>query len=322
MKKPSIRDVAAMANVSTATVSHVLNSTRYVSEETVQKVRNAIEALQYTPNITARGFRTGKTHTIGFILPDISNHFFSSLVEVVENALSSNGYHLIIAITKEDFRLELEHLQYFSAGVTDGIILASTATDTAEIRSVLPSNFPITFVDRRPDKMIWDNVTITSERAIYDAVNYLYVKGHRKIGFLSGLPTISTSIERLNAYKRALSQNNLPFSEDMVSLGNSLVENTKAGTESLLRVGCTAIVVCNGLMTYEAQQYLWNTNNADSNKIDIVGFKDEYRLVAGSVFVSQPIDELGIRTAEQILYRIQNPDAPTKEIVLNSLFVC
>lgn len=320
MKKPSIRDVAEMAGVSTATVSHVLNGTRFVAGETAKKVCDSIEALQYKPNITARGFRTGKTNTVGFILPDISNHFFSSLVETVENTLSDRGYHLILATTREKLQLELEHLQYFSAGIADGIILASTATDGSAIADVLPSGYPLAFVDRHPDNLLWDSLSITSEQAIFEAVNYLCKKGHKKIGFLSGLPTISTSIERLNAYKTALKQNGLDFNEDMVSVGNSVVEATKAGTENLLNLGCTAIVVCNGLMTYEAQQYLWD-NNQSAEKIDIVGFKDDYRLAAGSAFISQPIDELGVRTAEQILYRIEHPSAPIKEIVLNSMFV-
>ncbi len=321
MKKTSIRDVAKLAGVSTATVSHALNGTRFVSEEVVKRVKESAEALQYTPNMAARGFRTGKANTVGFILPDISNHFFSSLVERIENSLSQKGYHLIIAITKESSQLEKRHLQYFSAGVTDGIILASAATDAAEIEGVLPAGFPITLVDRRPDHLMWDNVTISSERAVFDAVNYLSKKGHKRIGFLSSPPALSTTRERLGAYKMALKKNDLPFDEEMVRFGNSQVESTRLGTEALIGAGCTAIMVCNGLMTYEAQQYLWDRSEPLTGKVDIVGFKDEYRLAAGSAFIAQPIEELGLRTAEQILYRIENAEAPIRETVLNSMFV-
>ena len=321
MKKPALRDVAKLAGVSTATVSHALNGTRFVSEEIVQRVKKSAEELQYTPNMVARGFRRGKSNTIGLILPDISNHFFSSLVGIIENSLSKKGYHLIIAITNENFQLERQHLQYFSAGVTDGIILASAATDAAKIEEVLPGGFPITLIDRCPNDLVWDSVAISSERAIFDAVSYLVQKGHKRIGFLSGLPTLSTTQERLGAYKMALKQNDLPFDEEMMCLGNSQVESSKTGTEALISVGCTAIVVCNGLMTYEAQQYLWDRSEPLMEKIDIVGFKDGYRLVAGSAFIAQPIEELGIRSAEQILYRIENTEAPIREIVLNSVFV-
>lgn len=321
MKKPSIREVAELAGVSTATVSHVLNGTRFVTEETIQKVMSAVKELQYTPNTIARGFRTGKSKTIGFILPDISNHFFSSLVEIIENYLSAHNYHLIIAITREDIKSELEHLQYFASGSTDGIILASAANDCSIMKNILPDSFPITFIDRHPDNLYNDSVIINSEHAILGAINYLINKGHRRIGFLSGLPALSTTVERLQAYKSALKQNNIDFDSSMISFGNSRIDSTKIGTDSLISNGCTAIVVCNGLMTYEAQQYLWESNNDHSQQIEIVGFKDEYRLAAGSAFISQPIEELGTIAAKQILNRINNPDAPVREIILSSRFV-
>ena len=160
---------------------------------------------------------------------------------------------------------------------------------------------------------------INSEHAIGEAINYLINKGHRRIGFLSGLPALSTTVERLEAYKSALKQNNIDYDSSMISFGNSRIDSTKTGTDLLINNGCTAIVVCNGLMTYEAQQYLWENNN--SQQIEIVGFKDEYRLATGSAFISQPIEELGTIAAKQILSRINNPDAPVREIILSSRFV-
>ena len=100
--KVTISDVARLAGVSTATVSHTINSTRYVSGETKEKVYRAIAELGYTPDASARSFRTGKKKTIGFIVPDISNKFFATMIESVENYLSAHGYHLIIANTKEN----------------------------------------------------------------------------------------------------------------------------------------------------------------------------------------------------------------------------
>ena len=98
--KVTISDVAKLAGVSTATVSHTINATRYVSSETKDKVYRAIQELGYTPDASARSFRTGKKKTIGFIVPDISNKFFGTMIESVENYLSAHGYHLIIAIPK------------------------------------------------------------------------------------------------------------------------------------------------------------------------------------------------------------------------------
>ena len=98
--KVTISDVAKLAGVSTATVSHTINNTRYVSDETKEKVYQAIKELGYTPDASARSFRTGKKKTIGFIVPDIANKFFATMIESVENYLAGHGYHLIIANTK------------------------------------------------------------------------------------------------------------------------------------------------------------------------------------------------------------------------------
>ena len=115
--KATISDVARLAGVSTATVSHTINSTRYVSGETKEKVYQAIRQLGYTPDASARSFRTGKKKTIGFIVPDISNKFFGTIIESAENYLSAQGYHLIIANTKESMDREETNLRLLTAGL-------------------------------------------------------------------------------------------------------------------------------------------------------------------------------------------------------------
>jgi LacI family transcriptional regulator len=122
--KVTISDVARLAGVSTATVSHTINNTRYVSEETKENVYQAIAELGYTPDASARSFRTGKKRTIGFIVPDISNKFFGTIIEAVENYLSTRGYHLIIANTKEDATREETNIRLLSAGLVDGLLVA------------------------------------------------------------------------------------------------------------------------------------------------------------------------------------------------------
>ena len=146
--KVTISDVAKLAGVSTATVSHTINSTRYVSEETKEKVYQAIAQLGYTPDASARSFRTGKKKTIGFIVPDISNKFFATMIESVENTLSQAGYRLIIANTKENVEREENNLRLLSAGLVDGLLVASTMEDFQRFDSLIPAGFPVVLVDR------------------------------------------------------------------------------------------------------------------------------------------------------------------------------
>ena len=118
--KVTISDVARLAGVSTATVSHTINNTRYVSGETKEKVYKAIAELGYTPDASARSFRTGKKKTVGFIVPDISNKFFGTMIESVEDYLSAHGYHLIVANTKESKEREETSIRLLTAGLVDG----------------------------------------------------------------------------------------------------------------------------------------------------------------------------------------------------------
>ena len=117
--KVTISDVAKLAGVSTATVSHTINNTRYVSNETKEKVYKAIAELGYTPDASARSFRTGKKRIIGFIVPDIANKFFATMIESVENYLSAHGYQLLIANTKEDMDREETNIRLLTAGLAD-----------------------------------------------------------------------------------------------------------------------------------------------------------------------------------------------------------
>ena len=122
--KVTISDVAKLAGVSTATVSHTINNTRYVSNETKEKVYRAIEELGYTPDASARSFRTGKKKIIGFIVPDIANKFFATMIESVEKYLSANGYQLIIANTRENMDREETNIRLLTAGLVDGLLVA------------------------------------------------------------------------------------------------------------------------------------------------------------------------------------------------------
>ena len=168
--KVTISDVARLAGVSTATVSHTINSTRYVSGETKEKVYRAIAELGYTPDASARSFRTGKKKTIGFIVPDISNKFFATMIESVENYLSAHGYHLIIANTKENPEREETNIRLLSAGLVDGLLIASTMEDFSRFESLIPAGFPVVLVDRTFDTKRFPSVSVSNFQPIYRSV--------------------------------------------------------------------------------------------------------------------------------------------------------
>ena len=323
--KVTISDVAKLAGVSTATVSHTINNTRYVSNETKEKVYSAIAQLGYTPDASARSFRTGKKKTVGFIVPDIANKFFATMIESVENYFSAHGYHLIIANTKEDMDREETSIRLLSAGLVDGLLIASTMDDFQRLDALIPAGFPVVLVDRTFETKKYSTVCVSNFQPIYRSVCRLAGKGDQRIGIIGGLPRLSTTKERISAYQQAIVDCGLPQDPDLIRYGNSMENSAQKCLEELLEQKCDAIIVCQGLMASETMIYLHQKGLRLSEDVDLVSFVDYdadiYRLYANQMdSIIQPVEELGVAAGEQILERIETPDAPVFEKVLTSAY--
>ena len=321
----TISDVARLAGVSTATVSHTINNTRYVSEETKEKVYQAIAELGYTPDASARSFRTGKKRTIGFVVPDISNKFFGTMIEAVENHLSAHGYHLIIANTKEDADREETNIRLLSAGLVDGLLVTSTMEDFERFDRLIPAGFPVVLVDRTFETKKYSSLCVSNFQPIYRSVCRLAAKGAKRIGIVGGLPRLSSTKERISAYQQAVADCGLPQDENLIRYGDSMENSVQACLDALLAEKCDAIVVCQGLMASETVIYLHQKGIQLAKDIDLVSFVDYdsnfYELYSSQMdCIVQPVEELGAAAGEQILSRVENPDAPVFEKVLTSAY--
>ena len=323
--KVTISDVAKRAGVSTATVSHTINHTRYVSNETKAKVYKAIEALGYTPDASARSFRTGKKKTVGFIVPDISNKFFATMIESVENCLSEHGYHLIIANTKENMEREETNIRLLTAGLVDGLLVASTMDDAERFQSLIPAGFPVVLVDRVFNVKKFPSICVSNFQPIYRSVCRLAGKGDRRIGIIGGLPRLSSTQERISAYQQAVMDCGLPQDDRLICYGDSMEDSARSCLDTLLEQHCDAVIVCQGLMASETIIYLHQKGIQLTRDIDLVSFVDYnsnfYQLYADQMdTIIQPVEELGQAAGEQILSRIEQPDAPVFENVLTSTY--
>ena len=323
--KVTISDVARLAGVSTATVSHTINNTRYVSSDTKEKVYQAIAELGYTPDASARSFRTGKKKTVGFIVPDISNKFFGTLIESAENYLSAQGYHLIIANTKENMEREETNLRLLTAGLVDGLLIASTMDDFARLDALIPANFPVVLVDRTFDARKYASVSVSCFQSIYRSVCRLAGKGKRRIGIIGGLPRLSTTKERVAAYRAAIADCGLPQNEDLIRYGDSMEDSAPPCLDWLLEQNCDAILVCQGLMASVTIAYLRGRSIRLGQDLEIVSFVDydthAYEFYYNQVDrIIQPVEELGRTAGEQILLRVEEPGTPVQERVLTSVY--
>ncbi len=323
--KVTISDVARLAGVSTATVSHTINNTRYVSGDTKERVYQAIEQLGYTPDASARSFRTGKKKTIGFIVPDISNKFFGTIIESAENYLSGQGYHLIISNTKENKDREETSLRLLTAGLVDGLLVASTMDDFARFDSLIPAGFPVVLVDRTFENKKYSSVSVSNFQPIYRSVCRLSAKGKRRVGIIGGLPRLSTTKERIAAYRAAAADCGLAQDERLIRYGDSMEDSAPPCLNQLLEQGCDAILVCQGLMASVTIAYLRGKGVQLPEGLEIVSFVDydthAYEFYYQKVDrIIQPVEELGREAGEQILTRVEQPDAPVAERVLTSVY--
>jgi len=323
--KVTISDVAKMAGVSTATVSHTINNTRYVSSETKEKVYQAIAQLGYTPDASARSFRTGKKKTIGFIVPDISNKFFATMIESVEGVLAQAGYHLIIANTKEDMDREETNIRLLSAGLVDGLLIASTIDDDQRFDSLIPAGFPVVLVDRIFDKKKYSSICVSNFQPIYRSVCRLAGKGDRRVGIIGGLPRLSTTRERVSAYEQAVADCGIDADPALIRYGDSMENSAGRCLDELLEQHCDAVIVTNGLMAMDSITYLEQKGLKMGQDIDLVSFVDYdssfYRLYSNRMdSIVQPVVELGKAAGEQILKRVEEPEAPVFEKVLTSVY--
>lgn len=323
--KVTISDVARLAGVSTATVSHTINNTRYVSNETKEKVYRAVAELGYTPDASARSFRTGKKKTVGFIVPDISNKFFATMIESVETYLSAHGYHLIIANTKEDPDREETNLRLLTAGLVDGLLVASTIEDFDRFDALVPAGFPVVLVDRTFEAKKYSSICVSNFQPIYRSVCRLAGKGAKRVGIIGGLPRLSSTKERISAYQQAAADCGLPQEEGLIRYGDSMENSAQACLDELLEQNCDAVIVCQGLMASETIFYLQEKGIRLSKDIDLVSFVDYdsnfYQLYADQMdCIVQPVEELGRAAGEQILRRIEKPEEPVFEKVLTSTY--
>jgi LacI family transcriptional regulator len=210
MARVTSKDVATQAGVSIATVSHVINRTRFVSEETRQKVLDAIAVLNYSPNAVARGLVTSFTHTIGLVISDITNPFFPAVVRGIEDEILGFRYNFILCNTDEDPQQEEDLLRLLAAQQVDGLIIAPTGARCAPLVALAASGVPVVQLDRTSPELDAPMVGVNNQEGAFQAVRYLTGLGHRRIAYLMGIDAISTQSERLKGWERAMHEAGLP----------------------------------------------------------------------------------------------------------------
>ena len=311
--KVTMKDVAREAGVSTATVSHVINKTRFVEKETKDKVLRVMKKLDYYPNFAAQSLRSQKTKVIGLIVPDIANFFFTALIRGTENTLRKYGYNLILADSDENLEIEKEQVRVFNAKLIDGLIVAPASGDHAFLEKLLNRNSPVVFINRKPQGYCpGDCVLVDNAEGAYKAVSALINKGHSRIGVITGVPGLTTSEERVEGYERALVDYGIKVDQNLIKIGNSRYDGGyKLMKELLLNSNITALFVVNNLMTIGAIQFLKEKHVKVPDELAIIGF-DDYKWASITnpplSVVKQPSRRIGEKASELLIRRIKKEE--------------
>lgn len=214
--KTTSMDVARFAGVSIATVSHVVNKTRFVSEETEQKVLEAIKALNYRPNALARSLVTNVTRKIGLVISDISNPFFTAAVRGIEDVFLTCHYNVMLNNTDEIPQREDDCLHLLASQQIDGLIIAPTGSRNENLLDMAEAGLPIVQLDRRSPDLNAPLVGVNNEDGACQAIRYLIGLGHRRIACLINYDAITTQHDRLRGWERALQEAGLPVDEELI----------------------------------------------------------------------------------------------------------
>ncbi|KRF42171.1 LacI family DNA-binding transcriptional regulator [Paenibacillus sp. Soil787] len=328
--RSGIKQVAEKAGVSIATVSHVINNTRFVSEETKIKVFHVMKELDYRPNSAARSLRSQKSNTIGLIVPvlpsDTSNFFFMMVAQGIQSTLKRHGYHLLLSNnTTEEIEDEKEQIKLFNSKLIDGLIIASIAEDVSYLNDIVASDYPIVFIDRKPSGFSGDYVLADGYGGSYEAVHTFIEKGHRRIGLITGGLGISTSNERLEGYKKALQDNGIPFDSSLIKVSESNFESGYESAKSLLSEhSISALFVANNVLTMGVMRYLQERQMKIPDELAVIGFDDydwTQLTTPPLTVIRQPSFEIGEKAAEIMINRIEKTDTNYKEYRLPTTLV-
>jgi len=308
----TISEVAKEANVSRATVSHVINNTRFVSEETRQRVEQAINELGYRPNVLARSLRLGETLTLGLILPDSSNTFFAEIGRSIETAAFESGYNVIFCNSDEDPDKESLYIDILTKKQVDGIILVPTCRHCDAIQSLKKLQIPIVLVDRELTDLTLDTVLVDNLMGGLIATRYLVSLGHQRIACIAGPSSTNPSAQRLQGYQQALKEAGIPFDESLVRIGEfSALSGWSMGNDLLsMAEPPTAIFACNDMMAIGLLRAAHEKGVRVPNDMALIGFDDIEPVSFTNpplTTIAQPKIEMSNKATQLLIQRIKNP---------------
>lgn len=315
-------DVAKRSGVSKTTVSRIINGIpNAASTETVENVLKAIDELGYYPNQVAASLKRTTTRTIGLIMGDIENPFYSLMIKGVEEVLTKSGYSLILANSNYNDELEVELGKLMLSKQVDAILIAPSGYSSCKnYRFLGERDTPVVFIDNYVIDCNADAVVVNNFEASREATEHLISLGHRDIAFIAGSADRISSGKRTKGYQTAIKEKYGQVDPSLMKRGDYTLDGGFRCMQELLHLPNipTAVFIANNLMTVGALKAIINAGLSIPSDISILGFDDMYWYTINQpalTAVDQPAFEIGQTAAKRVIMRLKQKKQPSPEVI-------
>jgi DNA-binding LacI/PurR family transcriptional regulator len=318
----TIKDIARALGLSTSTVSRALRGSYEISPETKKLVLEYAEKINYRPNPIALSLKERRSRSIGIIVCEIANNFFSQAINGIESIAYNRGYHVIISQSHESFEREKVTLQHLASRSVDGLLvsLASETTDLSHFIELHEKGFPIVFFDRITNEIDTHKVVVNNYKGSYEATTHLIKNGYTRIAHITSAPSLYITKERLRGYKEALENNNLPVDETLIQYchhGGMIYDEVEQAVLTILKgkKRPDALLTAGDRLTTSCLAALNKAGKKVPDDIAVIGFTNtnlaELFHPALSA-IRQPAFEMG-QVATELLFQIIESKRPVTD---------
>ncbi|EGQ9204453.1 substrate-binding domain-containing protein [Vibrio cholerae] len=318
----TMKDIARLAGVSTSTVSHVINKSRFVSDEIAERVNNAAQQLNYAPSALARSLKMNRTKTIGMLVTTSTNPFFGEVVKGVERSCYHKGYNLILCNTEGDNQRMKASINTLLQKRVDGLLLMCSTLEgeRLDVFDRYP-DIPVVVMDWGPILFASDKIQDNSLQGGYMAAKHLIECGHKEIGCITG-PLIRHQAQmRYEGYKRALAEAGIAINPDWIVESDFECEGGYQAFEKLYERGKlpSSLFVCNDMMAMGVIQAASQRGLRVPDDLSLIGYDDVHIakfMTPALTTIHQPKYRLGKAAVDTLLYRLENPDTTAQVVQL------
>ena len=324
----TLRDIAKLAGVSTATVSRVLNKKEKgnMRKATCERIKRIIKQTGYTPHALASGLRKGLSNVIGVILPDNVNPYYAQLGKAVENECFHNGYLTLFCNTNSDRKREAAYIKHLTGQRVSGILLCSTGLTGREIRELVPDTINVILMDEELEDFSGDVVIGDDYKGGYEGARYLYNLGHADILIITGPEKRSSTENRLRGCLDFISETGMVYEEKYIMRGDyNLRTAYNIVKEALInKLGFSVVFAFNDLMAIGAIKALNENNLSVPQDVSVLGydniFIDDLTNPAITT-IATPFEDLGRIAVKRLLERIDSEDKGVERILLQPTLI-